>query len=347
MILTKSPHYINIAISYATTYSVQIDLYIWEGTKGNEPLEPTYILTKERPDITATELDVEISHLIEDYITNKPTLETTSGKKATLTGNGVWVKYVVSFNDDVETIAPIETIDFAVSGYGYHLEGINPDIPISRVLTSTNIQKVDDAIYFPYIADGTINQLDVSDGTTTQTYSLADEQDSVNRLGFLYIDVLDFNGQYITITDSVNEWVYEVVTECKYTPEKILFLNKYGAYELFTFFKARKDSLKVSSKDFNNAFISNGNYDIQRHQMQRYGVTATESFELNTDYIAEEENERINQLLLSESVYLIKDNALVPVKVATDTLDIKTRINDKLVNYSLSFSYAFNKINHV
>ncbi len=347
MILTKSPHYINVSLSFATTYSVQLDLYIWEGEKANVPISPTYTLTKSRPDVADTQLDIEISHLLEDFITNKPTIESVSGKKATLTGNAVWFRYVVSFNDDTETIAPIDITDFAVSGYGYHLEGINPDVPISKVLTSSTIQKVDDAIYFPYIADGTITQLDVSDGTTNQVYALSNEQNSINRLGYLYINVADFTGQYISISDSVSEWNYEVVTECKYTPEKILFLNKYGAYELFTFFKARKDKIKIESKEFNNAYVKNGGYDVQRHQMQKFGVSANESFELNTDYIAEEENERINQLLLSSSVYLIKDTALVPVKVDSSSLDIKTRINDKLVNYTLDFAYAFNKINNV
>jgi len=347
MILTKSPHYINISLDFATTYSVQIDLYIWSGEQANIPITPIYILTKERPDVSTTEMDVDISDLINDFITNKPSVQTISGKYPSIIDNAVWVKYIISFNDDTETIAPIEVVDFAIAGYGYFLEGINPQAPISRVLTSSSYQKVEDSFYLPYIADGTITQLEVSDGTTNQTYAISNETDSKNRLATLFINVNDFEGQFITVTDSVNEWVFEVVTECKYTPEKILFLNKFGAYETFTFFKARKESLKVESKDFNNAFVSSGGYDIQRHQKQKYNTQANESFELNTDYIPEEENERITQLLVSDSVYIITNGQPVPVNLDSRSLEYKTRINDRLISYTINFSYAFNKINNV
>jgi hypothetical protein len=346
MILTKSPHYINVSLNYATTFSVTLKLYIWEGEKANEPVTPQYTLTKERPDITVGHLDIEIADLIHDYITNKPSLQSVSGKYPTPSGNGVWVKYTIDFNDDTETITSLETIDFAVAGYGYFLEGINPQLPISRVLTSSTIQKVDDSFYLPYYADGTISQLEVSDGTTTNTYAIANETDSVNKLGFLYIDINDYTGDFITVTDSVNEWTFEVVTECRYTPEKILFLNKYGAYEVFTFFKAKKESLKVSSEDFNNAYVSDGSYDVTRHQKQKYNIQSSEKFTLNTDYIAEEENERIKELLQSDSVYLI-GSSLIPVVVDTSSLEVKTRINDRLINYSLDFEYAYNKINNI
>lgn len=347
MILTKSPHYINISLDFATTYSVTMQLFVWEGEKANVPITPQYTITKERPDISVSQLDMEISDLIHDYIDNKPSLKTTSGKYATSSGNAVWIKYIISFNDDVETITDTEVVDFAVAGYGYFLEGINTQLPPTRVLTSSTVQKVEDSFYLPYYADGTISQLEVSDGTTTNTYALANETDSTNKLGFLFIDVNDYTGDYITVTDSVNEWTFEVVTECKYTPEKILFLNRYGAYELFTFFKAKKESIKVSGEDFNNSYVSGGSYDVQRHQKQMYNMQSSESFELNTDYLPEEENERIKELMQSDSVYLITGGTPVPINVKTDSLELKTRINDKLINYSLSFEYAYNKINNI
>lgn len=345
MILSKSPHYIHIDLIYPTTYSITMKLYIWSGDKANEPLNPTYTLTKERPDVEVTALDVDISRLVDDYIEHIPALQNSSGKYTT-TG-GVWVKYVISYNDDSTNITDTIGIDFAVGGYGYFLEGINPDVPANRSLTPSTLQKADTFFIFPYIADGTISELTVSDGTTTQVYGLTDNQNTTGRLGYLWINTDDFTGEYITVSDGLKEYSYQVVTECKYTPEKIMYLNRYGAYEVFTFFKARKESLEVNSETFRNAYVENGAYDITRHQKQRYATQSEESFSLSTDHIAEEENERIKQLLQSDSVYLIGNNQLIPVNVKTQTLEIKTRINDKLVNYTLEFEYAFNKINQI
>lgn len=344
MILSKSPHYLNIAFDFSTTYSIGLDLFIWTGDKANPPIEPTYSLTKERPSVEVNQLDIEISDFINDYIENKPQLQTVTGKYSTVEGNGVWVKTVVSFNDDVQTITPQESIQFAVAGYGYFLEGINPQA--EGALTNSKIQKVDDVILFPYLADGTISQLEVSDGITTQTYGLTNENNSLNRLGYLWINTADFADTYITITDSVNEWVYEVVTECKYTPVKIIYLNKNGAFDLFTFFKTKKDKLSIKSEEFNNAYVSNGSYDTTRHQFQKLNVTAKDKFTLNTDYISEEENARIEELLISDTVYLVQD-VLIPVNVDSSSLELKTRLNDKLINYAIDFGYAFNKINNV
>lgn len=345
MILSKSPHYLNITLDFSTTYSVGLDLFIWSGDKANVPLTPTYSLTKERPSIEVSQLDIEISDLVNDYIETKPELQTATGKYNTLSGNGVWVKSVITFNDDVQTITPVEQITFAVAGYGFYLEGINPQA--EGALTSSKIQKVDDLILFPYLADGTIAQLEVSDGVTTQTYGLTNENDSNARIGYLWVDTGDFTETFITVTDSVNEWVYEVITECKYTPEKVLYLNKNGAFDLFTFFKAKKEKTSIDSEKFNNAFVSNGSYDTTRHQFKKLNVTAKDKFTLNTDYVSEDENVRVMELLTSDTVYLIQDNTLVPVNVDTTSLDLKTRINDKLISYSLDFEYAFNKINNV
>ena len=95
-------------------------------------------------------------------------------------------------------------------------------------------------------------------------------------------------------------------------------------------------------------------YDTQKHQQQIYNTIGNETIQLNTGFIDEQYSEVIKQLLLSENIVAtIKDDAsqftekILPVNIDTKSLDIKTKLNDKLINYTLDFSFAFNKINDV
>jgi hypothetical protein len=51
-------------------------------------------------------------------------------------------------------------------------------------------------------------------------------------------------------------------------------------------------------------------------------------------------------MLYSDTIYFY-DGDLVPVNVKSSSLEFKTRVNDKLVNYSLDFDYAYNIIQNV
>jgi hypothetical protein len=58
----------------------------------------------------------------------------------------------------------------------------------------------------------------------------------------------------------------------------------------------------------------------------------------------------IKQLLLSEQVFLTKltDRELVlPIIPKTSNVTYKTTLNDRLVQYTIEFDYAFDKINTI
>ena len=71
---------------------------------------------------------------------------------------------------------------------------------------------------------------------------------------------------------------------------------------------------------------------------------------MNTGYISEEYNEVIRQLLLSEQVWMTKltdEELVLPLNVVSNSLTYKTSVNDKLVDYTLDFEYAYDKINNI
>jgi hypothetical protein len=91
-------------------------------------------------------------------------------------------------------------------------------------------------------------------------------------------------------------------------------------------------------------------YDTYKPQVAQYNKLGKESITLNTNYLSEEYNEVIKQLMMSEQVWLTKltDTELVlGVIPTTQSVTYKTSLNDRLVQYTIDFNYAFDKINTV
>ncbi len=72
---------------------------------------------------------------------------------------------------------------------------------------------------------------------------------------------------------------------------------------------------------------------------------------MNTGYISEQYNEVIKQMMLSEQVWMTKtidsEEVVIPIRPKTESLTYKTRVNDKLINYSIDFESAFDEINNI
>jgi len=180
-----------------------------------------------------------------------------------------------------------------------------------------------------------LNQIDYSLAVPTST-------NSNELIKYLWVDVSE------ATTDEVIEIVYNGVTttllvtdECRYTPLDIAFVNKEGAIQIQTMFKASKESITITSKEFESSA------PIGTHQVKRFNVQSKTKFNINSGFVTEDKNESFKQLLLSERVWLIIDGDTIPVNIATKSLEYKTRQNDRLINYNLEIEYAFNDINNV
>ena len=58
-------------------------------------------------------------------------------------------------------------------------------------------------------------------------------------------------------------------------------------------------------------------------------------------------NDTIEELFLAENVWLRIDNKTLPMLPKTKSLTYKTSVNDNLLNYTIEFDYAFDKINNI
>jgi hypothetical protein len=353
--LVNSPHYVNVPFIFDTTTSVTVDLYVWDGDLQALPVDPIYSLNIPRPSTNFAELNVDLSKLVQEKLVPKPTIDLTSTTQIidSTSASVKWVNYVASYTDAVETIADIQGTFVAVDGYGYYSEGANPTKPTDNILTLAPIRKVsrDGFILFPFVNNGVITSINVATENTelnvTETVTSTDISDTIVQ--YLEVDVSQvFTDNYVTIkTIPSNDTItYEITDECRFEPIQVVFKNKYGVYDCLTLFKKSNESSNVNSSNFINNYITGGSYDTTKHQNQKINITATKTIKVNSGYISEAENTLYEQMLYSDTIYFY-DGDLVPVNVKSSSLEFKTRVNDKLVNYSLDFDYAYNIIQNV
>lgn len=142
----------------------------------------------------------------------------------------------------------------------------------------------------------------------------------------------------------------EAVCEPKYEQLQIIFYNKFGAMQIMPFFKKSVTSINVTSNEFKRnimEFDNDPNYDISKHDIATLGVNGNERISINSGFIDESFNEIIKELMLSEQVWVDNGSSVLPINLNSKSLTFKKSVNDKLINYTMDFSYAFDTINNI
>jgi hypothetical protein len=141
--------------------------------------------------------------------------------------------------------------------------------------------------------------------------------------------------------------IIKTISECKFKPAKVSFVNKFGAIQDVWFFKKSIESLNVTSEKYKSNTIVDGNFSLLKHQKQNFNVEGTKRITLNTGYVDESYNEVMQQLLLSEMVWMEIDSVITPMNAITNSLTFKTSVNDRLVDYKIDLEYAFDIIQNI
>jgi len=136
-------------------------------------------------------------------------------------------------------------------------------------------------------------------------------------------------------------WTFKPVEECLYTPVKVDFINKYGAFQREFFFKASMDNIEVTNKDYN--LMQPYNYSLTGGQRTTYNQNGTQSIKVNSGWVEEDFKDNLKQLMLSEKV-LVDEN---PAILKTKSIELNKSINTKQINYSLEFEFAYDLINSI
>ena len=357
---TRSPYFINLTDTNID--SCVLDLYIHTGTQASTIVSKTYSIES---DAYNGLVQFEISKLVGDYLE----VNFNGANESQV----VWVNYQTTktISGVVQTAdAVVQLIGF--DGYGYFEDGANPQLSDRVLQSNSKIVTLNANSWYVPIQQDELSKIDLKNNGSiieTQAFtSTTDSTDVIRYVGYTannYIfedtnDYLfeDFNvfifsdGDadeiLITYSDASTESItIETIDECKYTPYRLTFVNKFGALQSVWMFKRSDVSMSVESEDYRSFLYSSGSYDTSNHQYRNFNTMGRESISLNSGFYPESYNEVFRQLHLSEKVWIYYDSKILPVNIKSKELAFKTQVNEKLIDYKFEFEFAFDKINSV
>ena len=156
----------------------------------------------------------------------------------------------------------------------------------------------------------------------------------------------------ILLADGSYKTLYVKCIDCsKYEPYKISFVNKFGVVQDLWFDKKRTDNLDVSKDSYKrnilNISAAGVTYSTNTASMFPHNVIGNKNLIMNTGFVTEDYNEVIQQLMLTESAWIHEDGLVTPIVPKTRSFKYKTTTDEKLINFTVEFDYAFETINNI
>lgn len=137
----------------------------------------------------------------------------------------------------------------------------------------------------------------------------------------------------------------EETCEKKYPPVRIMWKNRYGQFDYFNFDLVSRESFNTERSRYQPQIGSWDsrllNYSDYESSLQNYIVDSTLKLSVNSDYVDEAYNDIFKQLMVSDEIYWLYDqanNKVKPLTLDTTTFNIKTSVVDKLIQYSFDFT---------
>lgn len=364
---SRSPYYINITATNLTQVDMQV--YIYTGTKITDRSN-LFVLSSTSVNETVT---FEIGEIVRDYI-----LQTFDGDYYSA---NVWVDYATNsyINGTAQGYTSFTTLT-GFDGYGYYEDEANPQNDSGLLQSNTKIVKLDDAPATIPVDTSKATQVTYElNGQQVYTKAITGSLESDEQIEYVtngingadeyedrviqdggtfensvclqeFIDdfkLFDFDTIYVDTTNGVIKLTVENIEECKYQPYKVTFINKFGALQDLWFFKRSNETLTTKKEDFKRNIIVNGSYNASRHQQKILTKNGSEKLTLNTGFYPEVYNEVFKQMQLSQECWIEIENKTLPINISSSSLNYKTHLNDKLINYTIEIDFAFDTINNI
>ena len=355
----------------ATIQSATLKLWIYSGNFGSkDPENPTYTLQKDKLP-SESGITFDIAELVKDYIEIRFTGDYTTIQQS------AFVEYELTrvFDDASESTLIGDFV--AYNGYGDFEEGVNPElnpvllqsnttiyVPVGELPRVPILRSTNGAALVEYYTQGVLVNTETQgmvieyitadiDTYTADTELLtADISILTTAIGTGIAEYPSADKMIIVATDGSTTTVnVNYICEPKFTPYKVTFLNKFGVLQDLWFFKKRTDNLNVTKESYKRNTIDIGANDVSysryKSTKELYNINSDRSFTMNTGFVIEDFNEVIRQLLMTENAWLSENGEVYPIVPKTSSLEYKTQLNDKLINFTIEFDYAYNDTNNI
>ena len=315
----------------------------------------------------------EIGELIKDYIAYS--FSGTFGSN----GVNVWVQTTatpIRSNPADGALDAITTIMLAFDGVGYFEEGFDITQTTNSATTqnltrhkgslktlmsnTTIFREFQEVLYIPVLANLSVNSgSDTLSGATTVNFKNGSStvstvtvptgvSNSNNAIAYATSTTATLTSVDIVTGGSTETITIEEQPCNRFTNLPLLFVNKSGALQKVNFFLKSLESVNVEKEEFKtNTLTTGATYSINAHQYKNRNINSRETIVLNTGYVNDSYNQVIEEILFTKRCWLFKNNQYLPVIPQDKSVQFKTSLNDRLANYTMTFNFAFDKINTI
>ncbi len=384
IIRTRSPYFIRTprvtgSTNIANLSYFQINITVFGGVNSTVDLcndiYTTYSLQK-KPLGAEVSVSFDISEIVNDHIEQI----FTGTYPASQAKSSIWVTVTTSARESDGTVIGSTTSNnyLAQEGYNKFTEGVNYTIEPIAMLSSNYIQYHKGAdLIIPLNVEqvGSVKMIDSNgDNNVTNVTDNGNNNQKIKYLnwpttGSVVPKVLQLYSGSEGQGTLLNKIILEPVEECKYPVNKITFVNRWGAMQDLFFFKKSTESLEATRETFNRSIfearrvnIDDGDeptdpcritkeynvYSTTSHAKKTFNSNATESIVLNTGFVNELMNPYFEELMVSEYIWLTdSSDTIFPVNLKESSFAKKTGLNDRLINYTMSFEKSFSLVNNI
>jgi hypothetical protein len=135
---------------------------------------------------------------------------------------------------------------------------------------------------------------------------------------------------------------YDVVCNQKYPNIRIKWKNRFGQFDFMNFNMVNRQSFSTERKTYQpqlgsweSSTLSYQNYDTAN---TAYIVDSKQSIQVNSNWLTDDYNDILKQLLVSDEIYWLYDEVNIrPLSITTSDIQFKTSVVDKLIQYSFEF----------
>ena len=358
-IFARSPYIIEI--DETGQVETKVELYIWnDGT--STPTSPSYTLQKLIPSSNEAATWYDVSPYILEFINfdsyNSGTYPSTPVNISNSPSDQYANVTIKRYADTGSGMTLIDSTDyFGFAGYTFYADGSNYDYGDIHLDSGTyyyyddglgalgnleyeravpSVRVIEDALALTAY----YTNLDTAAGITVAILAEPVQVPLIYKSFYgdsVKLEIKDASLNVLATYTSVP------VTQCKHTPVKIDFVNKYGNFERFWCVGASFEYNDVEAKEYKRLQSSITSYNTAQGQMSEFNINGKSRIKVNTDWVDESFSETVKQLLLSEKILV---NGY-PAKLNTKSIEEYKHINTKMINYEMEFTYNHYIINNV
>lgn len=328
--------------------------YTFDVYLSNTTTPSLYVNIQRHPDLNL-ELNIDIHNIVSNYIR----------KYIYNSGNTVVYMQVClnEYTDGILVDQEYSDISRATIGYTDYLDGVNYSkgtiyemtsepstiyIPNNSTNSSYWINYANSEVGGNYI----INYTSLSAHTTATiisdfaTISTSDKNIEVIKCGYSDISDLDtskpFTLSVYNVSNLIKTYTIKPLIVCEYN--YITFINKFGVWDKIYLYGKESTSTSINYDVYKQNNLNYTDFEYNKNgTYHKYVTNGKGSITINTGWIDENYNQKIDELIVSELVYY-KD---IPIIITDKDVVYKTHKWDKLINYTFKCELAYDKINNI